>query len=194
LLESKGSVGDREIDDVGFCDNTEHGIRFIHAALLGYVIESRTFGDALACGRSLFRIGKDDLTQFALFRSSVAVFALLEIRLGVAHGVGFSNIRRRQTQQRDFPKFWCPEKSLPLLEVFAQHLGRRRRDFASLSRAEHHILDAALFVSILIEGGRRDGRDLHFATDTLGNLPSQQRSALVVYKPSFRKSRLADEL
>ena len=195
-LESKGCVGDGGINDVRFCDHAEIGVRFTYAAFFGDVIELRAFGDALACGGSFFRLWENDLADLALFRLAVAVLVLLKVRLGigVSHSIWLgdsdggrdSNVILRYSGARN--------RALRSSKYLLSTSGVGAGISPACAGPQRHIFDTALFVLKLIECGRRGGGHFHFAGDALGNLPSQQRTALLLDKSAFGESGLTDDL
>ncbi len=81
-----------------------------------------------------------------------------------------------------------------LLEIFFEHVGRRRRDIAGLRRTQSDVFDAALLVLVAIDGGDGDGRHVHFADQALRQLPAQHDAPLLLDIAAFGETGLADQL
>ena len=124
--------------------------------------------------------GKHDLAHLALFRLAVVVLVTLVngLRIGVRHLVGLGEICRRQREQRELAVFGRAEQRLALVVVALQLLRRRRRNVASLRRAQRQILDGARRVAELVDRLQRHVRHRHVAAHALCDLPPQQHVAL----------------
>ena len=127
------------------------------------------------------RVRKHHLRDFALFRRSELVAALLEQLLGVlvGHLGPFADLFRRDRDKGDLAIFGRAELGLVIVEIGGQRLRRGRIDGSGLRGVELDVFDRALLV--LEAAQRLDHRFRRFETggDGAGDLPPQRHLALV---------------
>ena len=181
LLERKGGLADRLVDDGALRQRAEIDVLLAQPALLGDLEKVRTVGDSFRCLLRLQRIVEADLLHRAALGREVAdaplLIGLLEVRVGdfdlLARSCGNSG------KHHDLAVLGRAEHALAVLVVFREHLRRRLGDFAGLRLRQQDVFDGALFVLVAVgrlEQRLRHGRSFqHRARE----LPAQHLAALV---------------